>query len=556
MSGFTYLINLQITNGGAFNKLSSMAQGFETHLHDVQNGLGKVDNKLGGVGRSGQNAFGGISSSVKNLIAQIGIAAFTLSSLQTSAQATGMDNAIRFIGGKEGAANLDFVRQTAEDLKLPLQASMEGFKTLSGGMMGSGIAASAQRDIFKSVGEAALVMGLDSETAKGAFLALGQMASKGTVSAEELRGQLGERLPGAFQIAANAMGVTTQKLGKMMEAGEVASKDFLPKFAAELHKTFGAGVADALNGPQAGFNELNNSIYTLKNTIGTELMPTAIGMINDYLIPGAKWFGDHIDLIGGLVTVFGSLYLAAQGYAGIMAVVSLATTGFTGTFWGLNAAMLANPFTWIVGGFVALAATVYYAWNNSQKFRGAIIGLWESFMELGSIIYDYAIAPLMALGKTLIGVLTFDPSMIAEGIADGIKAVENIANSQSIGERMGSAFADGWNSQVKVDKLSNGLDLQDPLAVFGAGASSAGALSKSGLPGPVADKSATKSKAKKMADNITGGGQRNITINFNGKMIEQFIVNTTNVKEGINQMGDLVTRKLFEVINAPNQVQQ
>ena len=81
-----------------------------------------------------------------------------------------------------------------------------------------------------AVSKAATTLGLSSSEADGALLAVSQMMSKGTVQAEELRGQLGERLPGAFQIAARAMGVSTSELGKMLEAGQVIAEDFLPQY--------------------------------------------------------------------------------------------------------------------------------------------------------------------------------------------------------------------------------------------------------------------------------------------------------------------------------------
>lgn len=66
---------------------------------------------------------------------------------------------------------------------------------------------------------------------QGAFLALGQMISKGKVQAEELRGQLGERLPGAFQLAAKAMNMTTAELDKFMADGKLTAEELLPKLA-------------------------------------------------------------------------------------------------------------------------------------------------------------------------------------------------------------------------------------------------------------------------------------------------------------------------------------
>jgi tape measure domain-containing protein len=94
-------------------------------------------------------------------------------------------------------------------------------------------------DIFESVTKASASMGLTQEQTERAFLALNQMMSKGTVSAEELRGQLGEALPGAFGIMAKAMGVTEKQLGKMMKDGDVLASDVLPKFARQLEITYG-----------------------------------------------------------------------------------------------------------------------------------------------------------------------------------------------------------------------------------------------------------------------------------------------------------------------------
>lgn len=46
---------------------------------------------------------------------------------------------------------------------------------------------------------------------------------------EELRGQLGERLYGAFNLASKAMGKTTQEMNKSLELGQITAKEMLPK---------------------------------------------------------------------------------------------------------------------------------------------------------------------------------------------------------------------------------------------------------------------------------------------------------------------------------------
>jgi len=113
--------------------------------------------------------------------------------------------------------------------------------------------------IFESVTKAGATMGLSVESQERAFLALNQMMSKGTIQAEELRGQLGEALPGAFGIMAKALGVNEQQLGKMMKDGKLLAQDVLPKFAAQLEKTYGIENITNVDNLTASQNRLSNA---------------------------------------------------------------------------------------------------------------------------------------------------------------------------------------------------------------------------------------------------------------------------------------------------------
>lgn len=119
-----------------------------------------------------------------------------------------------------------------------LVATAQGWARFSAAIKGTALEGEKGRKVFQQVSMASSVLQLSSEETAGVFKALEQMISKGVVQAEELRGQLGDRLPGAFNIAARAMGVSTQELGKMMKKGQVLSEDLLPKLGNELVKTF------------------------------------------------------------------------------------------------------------------------------------------------------------------------------------------------------------------------------------------------------------------------------------------------------------------------------
>ncbi len=547
MSGFTYFIKADVQGRSSVEQLAGAAGQADTALNKLGADAHVAGAAADNAGRRGSESFGSFKSTLIGLLAQIGLVTTAMASINTAVDTKSLNNAIIFTGGEQGVQNLANVNQAIADLKLPQKESLEGFKTLSGGLMGTGITAEQQMDIFKGVSEGMLVMGGTADETKGALLALSQMASKGTVSAEELKGQLGERLPGAFNIAAKAMGVSQTALMKMMEQGDLMAKDFLPKFAAELHKTFGPGVQEALDSPRAKFNEMSNAIYNLKNTLGNELMPTATGLISNFLIPAAKWIGDNINVLGLLAVGIGGVWAALKIYAAAVEISAFVTGGFATSITALTDAFYANPIGFTIGAIVALSAVVIYAWNKFEGFRSTVVGIWSVIQEFGSIIYDYAIAPLMALGKTLIGVFTFDPTMIAQGIADGVKAVENIANSASIGERMGSAFTNGWNSQIE--------GLKDPRSAFeNARDDRQGALANAKFSKPGASKDPNADKAKKISDTVAGGGQKNITINVN-KLVESITLNTTNMKEGADEITDIITKTLLQVLNSANQVQ-
>ena len=113
--------------------------------------------------------------------------------------------------------------------------------------------------IFRSVSKAAAVLGLKTDEVSGVYLALEQMLSKGKVTTEELRRQLGERLPGAMGIMASALDVSIPKLDKMLKKGEVLSSDALPKFAAALEEAYGIESVDKIDTLVSAQNRMNNS---------------------------------------------------------------------------------------------------------------------------------------------------------------------------------------------------------------------------------------------------------------------------------------------------------
>ena len=181
----------------------------------------------------------------------------------------------------QAASDMQFVRQTSQALGLDLIALSGNFASLTAAAQGTRLAGQRSRDILLGIADAAAALQLNSEQTTGALRALEQMISKGNVQAEELRGQLGERLPGAFNLAAQAMGVSTQELNRMLDRGEVMADDLLPKLAARLSETYGRNARKNSRLFVGEVNRMKNAFVDLGAAIGEA------GVL-DFLTRGAR----------------------------------------------------------------------------------------------------------------------------------------------------------------------------------------------------------------------------------------------------------------------------
>ena len=136
---------------------------------------------------------------------------------------------------------LRFVRETADRLGVGVADLAQSYLKLTAAAKGTQLEGAATEQIFSSIAGAMSTVGASSEEVDQAMTAIAQIMSKGVVSAEELRGQLGDALPGAAQQAAQALLVTNAEFNKMLESGEVVASEFLPKFAAQLEQAMGGG---------------------------------------------------------------------------------------------------------------------------------------------------------------------------------------------------------------------------------------------------------------------------------------------------------------------------
>jgi tape measure domain-containing protein len=233
--------------------------------------VGNEMNNLTNLAKSGAGLLAGFFA-VGSLVA------FKDRLIETTIKFEGYSKAIQFGSGsaENFAKNQQFLNDLINKYGLGLASTTEAYKSFFNASTLAGQSQAETNRQFEAVTKAGTVLKLTADQMQGAFMALGQMMSKGTVQAEELRGQLGERIPGAFSIMAKALGVNERQLNKMLEQGQVLSKDALPAFAAELEKTFGGEAEKNLNGMVNTMNRFYNSIDRIYIKLGESKLGSVI----------------------------------------------------------------------------------------------------------------------------------------------------------------------------------------------------------------------------------------------------------------------------------------
>ena len=214
-------------------------------------GISQVKTSLAGLGRTIKN-FSGMLLGGLGLSALVG--QFKQASTEMSVAKATLENVSK--GFKEYSENMAFLKRISNEYGQDLISLTNGFAKFHAAAKETSLSLDQQRYIYEALTRAAGAYHLSAEQTSDVMLAVEQMLSKGKVTAEELRRQLGNSLPGAFNLMARAAGVSTAELERMMKAGQVISEDVLPRFAQVLNATTAAANFDSL---QSSLNRLKNA---------------------------------------------------------------------------------------------------------------------------------------------------------------------------------------------------------------------------------------------------------------------------------------------------------
>lgn len=189
--------------------------------------------------------------------------------IDANAQAQSLSRTlVQLTGSSEAAAaELEYIRTASNRLGVDVQDASKSYTQLIAATKGTALEGDAARRVFEAVAGAMASLGKGSAETNNALMAVNQMVSKGTVQMEELKGQLGEALPGAMKAAANGAGLTVAELTKMVESGNVLAEDLLPAMAKGLEEMYGVGKAD-VDTFSANWARLKNSVTETMQVLG------------------------------------------------------------------------------------------------------------------------------------------------------------------------------------------------------------------------------------------------------------------------------------------------
>ena len=245
----------------------------------------------------------------------------------------------------EFSRNLNFLFGEANRIGFAVGEVGNSFARLSLAMQSSGFNANESRQAFSQLAEASRNFGLSSADTMGVIRALEQSMSKGKFMAEEVRLQMGDRLPVAMAALERAVTKVDGKqsdLNKRFEEGTIDTRRYALEFVRQINAL--SGGADALS-------RTSNSIAA------------AFGRLNTEFVLTTKAFGEGgftnavIILTQNLISLFQTLreigVITAAGAA--MEFLAKQTTLLTAAFLALSAALATSLLAWAVKAVAVLS---------------------------------------------------------------------------------------------------------------------------------------------------------------------------------------------------------
>lgn len=377
-------------------------------------------------------------------------------------------------GTEDAKNNMEFVRKEAQRMGIDVVESGKAFARMLGAG-GTKVDKNTTKELFIAVSEASTAMGLSADDAAGSLRAVTQAMAKGKFMAEELRSQLGDRMPialRAMENAAKSAGLDVENIGldKLMEQGKLGLEVF-PHFAKELRKlannnnafakaaedNFAPALARATNSLRSFSNEifqggLKDSLMLVLNnfadlTDSSKTLARTLGVV----LGGA---------ITGLVFPFKLLYAVLVDIASFFDVGEAGLSKLVPVFLGAaaGAILLGKALKMIVGmvaGVKALATAMKGLGNAATRTGKSAISTAKSSSKGAAKGTSKMMSFLPTMARTVLApaALALAPSSVASGTPDLVQE-SGLSQDAALREFM-QTFNQGNKIEVQLNMNEN-----------------------------------------------------------------------------------------------------
>ncbi len=373
-----------------------------------------------------KNAFRSMQAQILTFAAAMGFAGVSLSNffsqlIQVARETSKAVTALKNVSGSTAqfADNLRYTTQLAQKYGVYVNDITSNYAKFTAAASIAGMAIADQRKLFESLSRAAAGFGMSADDTNGMFLAVTQMMGKGKIQAEELRGQLGERLPIAMQAMAKAAGTTVAGLDSIMKKGKLLSAEVLPKFADALNEML----------PNVDTDNIETSLNRLKNAFQEFTQNTGI----------QDAYKKLIDSITGLVQ---------KATKNIQALVAQLVAVLIGV-------SLGRFIKWLVVQWSVSERAAKIAFSNMAKAAG------EKFNEVEWSTKKTSASMTMMFARSIKAIRVAFMSMLPTAIFTGLAMlIAKIVEARNEAKRINNIFSDYRKSSLSVPGVAESETLQ------------------------------------------------------------------------------------------------
>lgn len=396
------------------NEYTASGRKMKAEIDSLDKSLKKVDGSVGQFQRNVGNYKKGFDS-LTSTLAKLGlgfsvfegIRAFATTEIRLQSMQLALKNVLKTTD--QYNKSFKFLTDLSKDYGQDLLVLTDSYKSFIASSESSNLPIEERNRIYQALIKAGSSLALSNDQIGGSLTAMQQMFSKGKVTAEELTGQLGERLPGAIGLMSEAMGVGEKELFKMMQSGDLLANDALPKLATVLEKHYGATAKNNLQTISGAWNALSTQISLYINDANK----------------------------GGAITkqIAGSIAFLGKNLDSIIQVLKVAIRQFI-IYKIVQSDLVKGGASFIAGLFKTNKALTENA-VATEKASGASSRFKESLKAIG---WQTAI-----IGATELAIKLYD---IVSGAEDARLAMDKYNKAISGGQKFGSDLANSINKKA------------------------------------------------------------------------------------------------------------